>query len=88
MNAKKAKALRALTKHLQNKGVIENQEWEVASTIDHRKVFTPSNAIVGDGKSTENFPQVVIHKQRVLDPACGKAIYKTMKARAELNGRG
>lgn len=84
MNSKKAKRLRQLVRHLQEKGGVAQAPWEVAGTIDHRKLAPPS---LSSATPDESKPVVVIHKQRVLDPACGKAIYRQFKAKAELHGR-
>lgn len=93
MNSKKAKRIRQLVRHLQSKALIEDSPWEVAGSIDHRRYASPSSILSSDpavirdeeAKLTSIYD---VRKQRVLDPACGKAIYKTMKARAALNGRG
>lgn len=59
MNSKKAKALRRLTEHLQQRGVIQNDKWADVGTTG---------------------------EQRMLNPSCGKSIYRAMKKR-DSNGR-
>jgi hypothetical protein len=87
MNAKKAKALRALTKQLQHKGVIENQEWAVYGSQQHRQMANPSS-IISSNPADHEEPRWIVQNTRMLDPTCGKSMYKQMKKRAnDLTGR-
>lgn len=80
MNSKKAKKLRRLAEHLQAKGVITNPEWEDAGYLKHE---APVLRVFGDQRDGP----VPTSYQRVLDPHCGKSVYRKMKQRAQLNGR-
>ena len=80
MNSKKAKKLRRLAEHLQMKGVINNPEWEDAGFVKHEAQVL---RVFGD----HHDGPVPVSYQRVLDPHCGKAVYRKMKQRAQLNGR-
>lgn len=85
MNAKKVKALRALTKQLQHKGVIENQEWAVYGKQQHREMDSKTT---GSASEAAPEPGWITQETRMLNPACGKSMYRQMKKRAtELTGR-
>lgn len=76
MNSKKAKRLRQLVKHLQTKGVIEDKDWAVYGSQQHKS----------SDSDPEN-PKWIVQQTRMLDPACGKAIYKQMKTRSHISGK-
>jgi hypothetical protein len=82
MNEKNAKKLRQLVRHLQGKGIVENPNWVSYQTyptlgtrpmINHKGELTQVPHMIG---------------QAVLDPHCGRAVYQSMKNRADRNGRG
>lgn len=75
MNAKKAKRIRQLVQHLQTKGAI-NENWELYGNQQHTDV-----------SSDLSVPKMIIQPTKMLDPACGKAVYKQMKQRAIATGR-
>lgn len=68
MNLKKAKRLRALVRHLQEKGAIVNKDWTIYSEAPNSQ----------DG-SSGNFHGA--RRCNKLDPTCGRAVYKQMKKR-------
>lgn len=77
MNGKKAKKLRALVRHLQQAGAIENKEW---LQYGHRnrtlsKMLPDEN---GELKETR-VPDTTIW----LMPTCGRAVYQQMKDNAK-----
>jgi hypothetical protein len=76
MNSKKAKRIRQLVRHLMEKGAVDDAEWTIAGHIEHRKT-SPSSIVGSDDGAISRVPQFV--RQRVLDPTCGRTIYKKMK---------
>lgn len=71
MNSKKAKRLRQLVRHLQDKGAVEAKDWtqyadEPTMSLNQNNPNNPINMAV----------------KRKLDPECGKSIYKMMKKNA------
>lgn len=95
MNSKKAKRLRQLVEHLQTKGVIEQSEWAVYGSQTHTKMMpitddslSSASPITHDGRIVTQQRQTVTQSTAMLDPACGKSIYKQMKKRAtHLHGK-
>ena len=77
MNSKKAKRLRQLVKHLQEKGAVENGEWTIRGSVSHE---IPVLNI--DGKTGP-----IIKTQSVLHAECGRSVYKQMKRRATVIGK-
>lgn len=86
MNQKKAKRIRALVKHLMTKGAIADKEWTIAGYIDHRKSQFSASSIAADAPAEEQ-PAFEVHRQRVLDPECGRAVYQRMKRVAVTHGK-
>jgi hypothetical protein len=88
MNSKKAKRIRHLVKHLQEKAAIADAPWAVPGYIEH-KFNVPNPAAFKADAPDESIPKTIVevHRQRVLDPKCGRAIYQQMKKRAVHHGR-
>jgi uncharacterized protein YjhX (UPF0386 family) len=75
MNGKKARQLRQLVRHLQDKGAIESKDWVAYGTRNRTLARTVRDE---DGSLKEvRVPDTTIW----LMPTCGKAIYKQMKKR-------
>ncbi len=73
MNGKKAKKLRALVRHLQNAGVVENKEW---LQYGHRQRTLSKMVADENGELKETrVPDTTVW----LMPTCGRAIYQQMK---------
>jgi hypothetical protein len=72
MNAKKAKKIRQLVRHLQNKGLVGKDGWEVYN--DQPIV---RNLVINDTSTPAE-----IGFSRKLDLDCSKAVYKSMKKNA------
>jgi len=80
MNSKKAKRIRALVKHLQQKGALETAEWTTYGSIGGNKMVTKQDA-------QGNLIQVrEATATTALDPKCGRSVYKQMKKRIS-NGK-
>jgi hypothetical protein len=82
MNSKKAKRLRQLVRHLQDKAAIAESEWSVPGVIKYTASKFSASSIVGNAPSIPESPFDGITYQRVLSADCGKSIYRTMKKRA------
>lgn len=80
MNSKKAKRLRALVRHLQERGAVENINWEEYTSRKQRIMLPPASGLEPTRDSTTNY---TLHITRALNPSCGKAVYKQMKKRSE-----
>lgn len=89
MNQKKAKRIRQLVRHMQDKGVVDNQSW-INYGLDQKFV----NMSVPDADSPTVFDEegklVMTMKNvlvptgcRKLDPTSGRAIYQAMKSRGD-----
>lgn len=75
MNSKKAKRIRALVKHLQNKGALESSEWVTLGSVGNNKSKV---------KMDEEGNLIQVREATttaMLDPKCGKAVYRQMKKR-------
>lgn len=71
MNSKKAKRLRQLVRHLQNKSAVESADWiDVNDDVVYKKVTLNGSATVG------------MTVTRKLKPECGRSIYQIMKKTA------
>ena len=76
MNTKKAKKLRQLVCHLMAKGAVAEGGWTVYGSAKMQTRKTPTTI---DGAAGQPY---AITGTVMLDPACGKAIYRQMKKRA------
>jgi hypothetical protein len=86
MNQKKAKRIRALVRHLMTKGAITDKAWTVAGYIEHRQnKFSPSSIAADAADEVKSEP--IVHRQRVLDPECGRSVYRRMKRVAVMHGK-
>lgn len=72
MNEKKAKKLRQLVKHFQNKGIAGKLGWTVY-------IDTP---VISNMKFYDAAQPTEVGFQRKLNPDCGRAVYKAMKKNA------
>ena len=97
MNEKKAKKLRQLVRHLMEKGAITDAGW-INYTPNVYQTVMPvrtkvSKKVNEEGFIVENVPMLAAGKQGFitspveLDAACGKAIYRAMKKRADVQHR-
>lgn len=93
MNEKKAKNLRSLVRHLMGTGKVDSQPWVsygreqkfVEVEVPDSKAPTVFDE---DGKLITTFrKQLVATGSRMLDPACGRAIYQRMKNKADATGK-
>lgn len=71
MNSKKAKRLRQLVRHLQDKSAVESTEWIGVNDDDVFKNVTVN------GSAT-----IAMTTTRKLKPECGRSIYQMMKRTA------
>lgn len=93
MNEKKAKRLRQLTKHLMQQGALAADGWRVmhpqTQYVDDQ---VPTRMRVKNEQGVRQYQYVMVQRRVAtgtvqLDPACGLAIYRQMKKRAELQHR-
>lgn len=93
MNEKKAKNLRQLVRHLMGAGKVDAQPWiSYGREQKFLEIEVPdSNAPTvfdDEGKLiTTMRKQLVATGSRMLDPACGRAIYQRMKNKADTLGK-
>ena len=78
MNGKKAKKLRALVRHLQAAGAIENKEWLQYGHRQRTLSRMVTDAETGETKMTQ-VPDTTLW----LMPTCGRAVYQQMKDNAK-----
>lgn len=89
MNAKKAKRLRQLVKHLMSAGATEKDTWvEYGREQKYVEVDVPdfggAKVFDEDGKLVmTSKKQLMAMGGRMMDPACGRAIYQSMKNRED-----
>ena len=97
MNEKKSKRLRQLVRHLMSKGTLTEAGW-INYTPDVYTTTLPikqkvSKKINPEGFVTEHASMLASHGKSFitgpvrLDAACGKAIYRSMKKRADIQHR-
>ena len=88
MGEKKSKRLRQLVKHLMGSGQVEAKDWVVYGREQKYveiEVPDPTSPTIydEDGKViTAMRKQLVATGSRMMDPACGRAIYQRMKKNA------
>lgn len=102
MNSKKAKQLRQLTRHLQNRDAVPGSEteWHTLKKGQYPMKTAPLKMVKTDESAKEgeqtledmrvngiriSSGRIGIVEQRMLDPKCGKAVYKLMK---KMDGTG
>jgi hypothetical protein len=73
MNQKKAKRLRALVKHLQNRGATEGTSWLKYSSYPEMS----ERAVINAQGKLDHVPYMV--GQAVLDQHSGRSIYQQLK---------
>ena len=93
MNEKKAKRTRQLVRHLMNTGSVDAQPW-VSYGREQKFVevevpdYKAATVFDEDGKLiTTMRKQLIATGSRMLDPACGRAIYQRMKNKADSIGK-
>jgi len=72
MNSKKAKRIRQLVRHLQDKGIVGKDGWTV-----YKDQPIVRNLVIDDTSTPTE-----IGFQRRLNPDCGRAVYNAMKKNA------
>lgn len=82
MNEKKAKRLRQLVRHLQERGATEQNVWLKYATYPEMG----ERPVINMHGKLEMAPHMI--GQATLDPQCGRAIYQKMKDSADRNGKG
>lgn len=89
MNEKKSKRLRQLVRHLMNAGKVKEEAWvkygreQKYVEIEVPDVNAPTVFDENGKLITTMRKQLVATGSRMMDPACGRAIYQSMKNRAD-----
>lgn len=93
MNEKKSKRLRQLVHHLMSAGKVQNETWvKYGREQKYVELEVPDSAAptVFDEQGKlimTTKKQLVATGTRMMDPGCGRAIYQSMKNRADGMGR-